>query len=1146
MNDKNFISCYICKTIKHIILILFLSVTMLQTINSQNTSYFINTGSKITTVASNHLYIEGILQNSDTGIINNNGQIHITGNLTNSGTFNSGDSSNIIFCGTTDQVVTDSSTFKFSNIELNKAFSQQTISLQYQASISGTATFTKGYLNTTSANLLTFKNNSIATGANDSSFVRGPVKKIGNTAFIFPIGKDTNYQSLGISAPTDTADSYTAEYFDTTQTLGTATDPTFSYISTCEYFNLDRTTGTSQVVATLGWDLSSCVANMYPDPRVIGWDGTKWKDYGMYNFTYSPFGGTISTDGALTQYGALTLGNNPDNFTSPSDTADVPSSFRFIKNNGQLIATNDSLRPDIKYYIRNTYPETYFTDSTLYYVFSKIDTSAATTDTLFRIDLDYIGTNNTYPVAQKSDSSYANYFLAHCPSGITNVPQYERLNYGSIYPHVDLIYSGDNSGLIMRYIVRPGAKPEVIRAKYTGADSVKIITGGKLCIYSPLGNIVYEAPTAFNLDSSSNFINVSCQWVVQNDSIATFNFPNGSNYNLPLCIRVNKGYTALDITDNGNLEWSTYYGGSSSSQKALDSYIDDQNNLLICGRTFSSNFPISSGAIQLTYGGSEDAVILKFNALRGLDWATFYGGASEDEAYGITSDELYNVYFTGRTQSTNFPVCSNCSGFYQPSLKGNNDAFIVKLNPYGTTPQLWATYFGGNAFDGGYAISYKNPYLYIVGKSITDPIPFNLDFPVKSVSGAYNQLEHGDKNNTESRSDVFIAKFTTDGNQVWSTFLGGEGWDSPTGCAVDNNGNLFVTGTSENIGCLTCTPVSGKFPLCDPGGGAYVHANAGEEDAFISKFDITGALIWSSEYGEWHHDNNPYSALSTNCITIDVNDNIYITGSTTSWVFPVLPKNGAYNQELPNSGYVDWTEIFISKFSSNGNLLWSTLWGGYYNDIATAIEADPIYNRIYITGYTYSETLMPLQQFNGLQNYYWQPNLAGFWDGFLIVLNENDNLEWATYLGGGDQDFVHSISVSPQLSGNTNIILAGGSSSANYPVCDILGTNDYFEDNLNGTMDITISEFALLPGATGVIEKNAIEDLKVYPNPSTGNITISISPYQNKHIEINIYDAIGKMAYSQKLNIVNENITVNISFLPNGVYIMKVKIEAVI
>jgi hypothetical protein len=91
------------------------------------------------------------------------------------------------------------------------------------------------------------KHGSTATGASNSSFVSGPVKKIGNTAFVFNVGSGSTYRPLTITAPSNTSDAFTAEYFSTGQTIGSTKDTTITFVSDCGYWKLDRNVGSSNI-----------------------------------------------------------------------------------------------------------------------------------------------------------------------------------------------------------------------------------------------------------------------------------------------------------------------------------------------------------------------------------------------------------------------------------------------------------------------------------------------------------------------------------------------------------------------------------------------------------------------------------------------------------------------------------------------------------------------------------------------------------------------------------------------------------------------------------------------------------------------------------------------------------------------------------
>lgn len=246
----------------------------------------------------------------------------LQGNVTMNGVNNTTGSAYILLSGNNTQTMSGGG-LSFSYLKLNKTSVPATVTLNSTATITGTLTLSKGLIVSDTTHLLVFNAGSSTTGVNDSSFVSGPVKKIGNTDFIFPLGKNLNSQTLEISAPSTITDAFQAEYFDTDPTAlyGTYSDSTFNYISTCQYFNLQRKSGSSNVQPTLSYDATSCVLNLLPNTRVVGYNGTKWKDLGLSNLTFSFSGGTVSTATVLNQYGPITLGNY-NSFYSSNQSGD--------------------------------------------------------------------------------------------------------------------------------------------------------------------------------------------------------------------------------------------------------------------------------------------------------------------------------------------------------------------------------------------------------------------------------------------------------------------------------------------------------------------------------------------------------------------------------------------------------------------------------------------------------------------------------------------------------------------------------------------------------------------------------------------------------------------------------------------------------
>jgi len=221
-------------------------------------------------------------------------------------TFGSAGGGSAVFTGTANQIVSKSGTASpvFNRLTMNKA--SGTVTLNTDARVGTTATFTSGVLNTTTANYLDFADNATATGASNASFVDGPVRKTGNDAFTFPIGDNNFYRPAGISAPTNTAHHFTAQYFNTDHGLGSTGDPSFISITKCEYWQIDRNLGaSSNVLVTLSWQEAACVAGYITDPptlRVTRWNGSSWVNLGNGGTTGTATNGTIVTSSAVTAF----------------------------------------------------------------------------------------------------------------------------------------------------------------------------------------------------------------------------------------------------------------------------------------------------------------------------------------------------------------------------------------------------------------------------------------------------------------------------------------------------------------------------------------------------------------------------------------------------------------------------------------------------------------------------------------------------------------------------------------------------------------------------------------------------------------------------------------------------------------------------
>jgi len=207
----------------------------------------------------------------------------------------------------------------------------------------------------------------------------------------------------------------------------------------------------------------------------------------------------------------------------------------------------------------------------------------------------------------------------------------------------------------------------------------------------------------------------------------------------------------------------------------------------------------------------------------------------------------------------------------------------------------------------------------------------------------------------------FAAKLDSNGNLVWNTFIAGDHHRWASAIALDSSGNIYVSGISQ------------------PRGG-------GPTDAFLTKLNASGYQQWDVIFSQNTSLVNP-GPLG---MAIDSSGNIYITGSyDRSW-------------GNPRNNYSSNFDVCVAKFNSSGSLLWNTFLGGTNAEGGKSIAADSSGN-IYVTGYSYGTWGKPIEPF---------PGFSGATNAFVAKLNSEGFLQWNTFLGVADaSDFGWGIGV---------------------------------------------------------------------------------------------------------------------------------------
>ena len=314
-----------------------------------------------------------------------------------------------------------------------------------------------------------------------------------------------------------------------------------------------------------------------------------------------------------------------------------------------------------------------------------------------------------------------------------------------------------------------------------------------------------------------------------------------------------------------------------------------------------------------------------------LVYATYLGGGYGDIGRGITVDADGNAYVTGVTLSTDFPTFNALKPALLPAPSTNIvswDAFVTKLNPTGTA-FVFSTYIGGAATsESGSGIALDDDRnIYVVGNVNCNLCAgSNNDFPLVN---AFQSTFGGE-------TDAFLLKLDSGGKRLlFSTFFGGNNTDTGLRVAWHRaSGDAYVVGYTSSIPFYTT-----------PGAFKTTQSPFGSSDAFITRFTSTGSVRYSTLFGGevgWEDGTG---------LAVDVDGNVFVTGTTASPDFPVTP--GAYQAICTGCNF--WrSDAYVAKLTPNlSSLIYSTHLGGSNDDFGTDVAIDAAGNA-YVTGETQS------------------------------------------------------------------------------------------------------------------------------------------------------------------------------------------------
>ncbi|MBI1341477.1 MAG: PKD domain-containing protein [Terrimonas sp.] len=541
-------------------------------------------------------------------------------------------------------------------------------------------------------------------------------------------------------------------------------------------------------------------------------------------------------------------------------------------------------------------------------------------------NVEFVGSSKNFQIVpDKPVNSYNNYFIGNDPSKWAgNCRIYQAVTVRNIYPNTDIRYYTENGQMKYDIIARPGADISKIVMRYEGADKLEI-RNKQLFIATSVGTLKELEPYSYQYENGArakvntrfmlngNELRFDVKSYNRNETLvidptlifcsfsgsaasnwgftATYG-PDGSFYGGGIAFGTGfpvspgafdgtfgggTGSEPIDIgiiklTPNGaNRVYATYIGGGGNEQPH-SIIVDPQGNLVIAGRSNSSDYPTVPANSVIGTGGSFDIIVTKLNATgSALIGSKKIGGTGDDgvnispvesrnsllQNYGdngrseVILDGGGNIYVASSTQSTasntpanNFPVTA---GAFQVNPGGDQDGVVLKFDP-NLNNLLFASYLGGLNNDACYVLALApNGNIYVGGGTASD----ENSFPGNKAGTIHPTFQGG--------IDGFLAIISNNGSSIIrATYLGTSAIDQVYGVQFDNNGFPYVMGQT-----------GGNWPVSN---ATY---SVGGAPQFIAKLqpDLS-AFVYSTRFGKASSNPNisPVAFLVDNC------ENVYVSG----------------------------------------------------------------------------------------------------------------------------------------------------------------------------------------------------------------------------------------------------------------------------
>jgi uncharacterized repeat protein (TIGR01451 family) len=481
-----------------------------------------------------------------------------------------------------------------------------------------------------------------------------------------------------------------------------------------------------------------------------------------------------------------------------------------------------------------------------------------------------------------------NYFIGNNPAKWrTNIENFSKVRYAGVYPGIDLLYYGNQQQLEHDFVVAPGADPNKIALKVSGAQKLRVDASGDLVLETKNGELRFKKPLIYQEKNGSR-VEIAGGYQLERNRVS---------------FRVGEYDRSKELVIDPVLNYSTYLSAASLvTAKAIA--VDSSGNAYITGTVVTAGpFAPKSATACATCGpgGAGDVFVAKLNSSgTTLSFLTFIGGTGSDTANAIAVDTAGNAYITGQTSSTDYPTTTGAFSGHLPisSIQITN----VGTTNYASAPTVTISGGAGSGALATSAINTTSKRVTLI--TITNGGIGYTSAPTVSITGGGGTGATATATFiTAAQPEVFVTKLHFDGTTLdYSTYLSGSGTSNVgNGIAVDSNGDIYVSGSTNSADFSFIKGTTSTDVTAPSFGRGIQNTNAGADDIFLVKLHPAGASIADLKYATYLGGAGSDAA---NAIVAAGIDDVYLTGKTASATFPTTAGAAQTTKGSTQDGFV--------------------------------------------------------------------------------------------------------------------------------------------------------------------------------------------------------------------------------------------------